>query len=255
MSMFKRIILACALAAVSSFAAWDLFPVLENHMGQARLGATYQTHEYEDRDYQIIKLNAGVRYTVIQDLELALSIPYWLLTYVDGERYFGNEFGNLNFSTRYQFIPVMNAFVDVSVPVRDIDDGTWGFDLGLQFSRRVNQLINFGSQLGTSYAIWRDYDGVPIDVYGSACLRFAVTPQFTPYYGTSFNFSLGEFTDGGYEYSHGGGDLYLAPYVGAIYDFNDFVSVDAWGKIGRYVTIDDYPDFIFVAGLSILVNF
>ena len=254
MSMFKRIILACALATVSSFATWDLFPVLENHKGQAGLGATYHTYEYNDVDYRYLDLHAGARYTVIQDLELALSIPYRAFVYIDDKNVENNEFGNLLFSTRYQFIPVMNVFADIYIPITHMDEDIWGLDVGLQFSRRISQLINFGSQLGASLRTEYDFSDGFFDVYGSACLRFAVTPQFTPYFGTSINFSLGGFSDEGYEYSHGGGNLYLGPYVGAIYDFNNTVSVDAWGRIGRYVNEDNATLFI-TTGLSVLFNF
>ena len=253
--MFKKIILASALAAVSSFAAWDLFPVLEKHNGQVKLGTTYNTYEFMDYDNHSLNIFAAARYTVIQNLELALSMPYRALTYIDGKNIDLDGFGDLHFSARYQFIPTMNVFVDVYAPVWDISDDPWDFDIGLQFSRRVNRLINFGSQLRADFAVRNGYDDIPIDVYGSACLRFAVTPRFTPYFGTSFGLDLGEYSDHGYQYSHGGGDLYLGPYVGALYDFNDFISVDGWVMISKYVNVDEMPDFFFTTGLSVLVNF
>ncbi|MBO7414347.1 MAG: hypothetical protein J6U20_11930 [Fibrobacter sp.] len=252
--MIKKIILVCMLAAASSFATWDLFPVLENHKGQAKLGAAYKTYEVKHRDYDLFFVNAGVRYTVIQDLELALTIPYRALVYVDGENIGEERLGNLQFSTRYQFIPVMNVFADIGIPVRDIDDDAWDLNFGLQFSSRINQLINFGSELAATFIVVPDYDDVPIDLYGGACLRFAVTPQFTPYVGTLFTLTLGGYSDNGYQYSHGGGHVALGPYIGAIYDFNDFVSLDAWAQISRYVNVDNATLFV-TTGLSVLVNF
>lgn len=253
--MLKKIILACALATVSSFATWDLFPVLENHKGQAKLGASTFYREINDRDMYALILRAGARYTVIQDLELALDLPYRVFTYIDGENADIDGFGDLHFSTRYQFIPTMNVFVDVYAPVRHINDGSWDFDVGLQFSRQIDQLLSFGSQLGASFTIFRGYDYIPLYVDGAACIRFAVTPQFTPYFGPSFNLFLGHYSDDDNHYFHGSGDLYLGPYVGAIYDFNDFVSIDFWAKIGQYVNVDDYSDPTVSAGLYVLFNF
>jgi hypothetical protein len=253
--MLKRIILACALAAVSSFATWDLFPVLENHKGQAKLGASTFYREINDHDMYALILGAGARYTVIQDLELALDLPYRMFTYIDGENADIDGFGDLHFSTRYQFIPTMNVFVDVYAPVRHINDGSWDFDVGLQFSRQIDQLLSFGSQLGASFTIFRDQDYIPLYVNGAACIRFAVTPQFTPYFGPSFTLFLGHYYDDGNHYFHGSGDLYLGPYVGAIYDFNDFVSIDFWAKIGQYVNVKDYFDPTIYTGLYVLINF
>ena len=253
--MLKRIILACALAAVSSFATWDLFPVLENHKGQVKLGSTMSYREYKDTTLYALTLRAGARYTVIQDLELALDLPYRALTYIDGENADIDGFGNLHFSTRYQFIPVMNVFVDIYAPVWHIDEGSWNIDVGLQFSRQIDQLLSFGSQLGAGFTIPHDFDYAFIDVYGSACIRFAVTPQFTPYFGPSFDFYLGQYSNEKHHYSHVGGNLYLGPYVGAIYDFNDFVSIDFWAKMGQDVKVKDYFDPTISTGLYVLINF
>ena len=64
--MLKKIVLAAALAATASFATWNYFPVQEAGKGQAELGFTYgmPAEKVSTGD-----LFAGVRFTVIQNLE------------------------------------------------------------------------------------------------------------------------------------------------------------------------------------------
>ena len=73
--MFKKIILASALAISTSFASWDLFPVLENHKGQARLATSFTNYTWHDDVYNSLSMYAGVRYTAVPNLELAINIP------------------------------------------------------------------------------------------------------------------------------------------------------------------------------------
>ena len=54
--MFKKIILASALAISSSFATWDLFPVLENHKGQAKLATSFTNYTWHDNDYDALSV-------------------------------------------------------------------------------------------------------------------------------------------------------------------------------------------------------
>ena len=84
--MFKKIILASALAISTSFASWDLFPVLENHKGQTRFTTTYSTYSDEGREYHALNLTLGSRYTVFPDLELALIVPYHVFSYYNGNK-------------------------------------------------------------------------------------------------------------------------------------------------------------------------
>jgi len=78
--MIRKIFLASALVASSAFATWDLFPVLANHKGQAKVAAALQTYEYMRHDFGVFGTAASARYTVIPKLELALDVPYRIMT-------------------------------------------------------------------------------------------------------------------------------------------------------------------------------
>ena len=259
--MFKKIFIATALATVSSFATWDLFPVLENHKGEAKIGTAYTVYEYENKDYSILDVYAGLRSTIIPNLEIAFNVPYRLFTHENGYDAEMDKIGNIVYSTRYQFIPIMNAFVDVFLPVGDDsynEDEEWTFDIGLQFSTQFNTLLNLGSQLGFSYATEGFDDDAPIAIKAAVELDFKIIPEeLTAYVGTDFSLSLGAFSNHDYQYSHNGGDVYLAPYIGATYTFEkiEAVSIDASLKFGKHVSKDSYPDIIAIANLALLYNF
>ena len=111
--MFKKIALAAALTATASFATWNYFPVLENHKGQAEVGVT---DLMQDKTNQL-GLFVGARYTVIPNLELGVKLPYTVFTHWDGEDAKRDGLNNIPLMVRYQFMPIMNAFVDVDLPV------------------------------------------------------------------------------------------------------------------------------------------
>ena len=254
--MFKKIILASALAISSSFASWDLFPVLENHKGQTRFTTNYTTYSDEGRQYNTLNLSLGSRYTVLPDLELALIVPYHVFSYYGGNKLGTDGTGKIRFSTRYQFIPTMNVLADVYFPKENsyYGEDPWYFIVGLQFSRKVNQLFNFGSQLSFDTRTKGDGDDIPLSAYAALELDFTVTEDFTPYIKTSAALNLGEYSDHGYQFSHGGGDLYLDANIGAIYDFNETFSIDASAGIGRWVNVKDSPLAVGVY-LAFLLNF
>ena len=256
--MFKKIILASTLAISTSFASWDLFPVLENHKGQARLATSFANYTWHDDVCNSLGMYAGVRYTAVPNLELAINIPYRLFTYYAGENMEMDGFGTPGFSARYQFIPTMNVFADVYFPVGDesiVEKDAWIFNAGLQFSTRFNSLLNFGSELGVYFATYGENHDAPFSAFVNAELDFAVTPQFTPFIRTDVNVELGGFEDGeGYEFSNGGGNTYVVLGAGAKYDFNQIFSLEAAFGVTKWVNVDDTP-VIISASLAALFNF
>lgn len=255
--MFKKIILASALAISSSFAAWDLFPVLENHKGQTRFTSYYTTYSGEIKQYHTLNLSLGSRYTILPGLELALVVPYHVFSYYGSSHLGEDGTGKIRLLTRYQFTPTMNVFADIYLPNSDYCFGKdpWHFNFGLQFSRKVNQLFNFGSQLAFDFDTEGDGDGIPISTSAALELDFTVTENFTPYIETSGYLELGEiFTGHGYQFSHGGGDLNLASYIGVKYNFNEKISIDASTGINKWVNVDD-SHIAFSVGFAVLFNF
>ena len=256
--MLKKIMIASILATVSSFAAWDLQPVPENHFNQARIGTIYNTFEHEGDDYSSLDFYAGLRTTIVPNLEIAFNIPYRAFTHINEKDQKMDGIGNIGFSTRYQFIPTMNAFFDVSLPVGDksyLEDDDWRFGIGLQFSTQINWLLNIGAQVEYVQATEGEDSEAPLYANALAKLVFTIMPEFTPYIGTFVDFNLGTFADHDYQYSHGGGDIYIAPFVGAVYEINEAVSVDGSLFFGKFVNIDDSPKVFITANLAFLFNF
>ena len=118
----------------------------------------------------------------------------------------------------------------------------------------MNRLFNFGSQLEFATQTKGEGDDIPLSTYAILELDFTVTEDFSPYIRTTGHLELGEYSDHGYQFSHGGGDVYLSSKVGAKYDFNETFSVDAATSIGRWVNVKDCP-LAIGAALDLLMNF
>ena len=219
--MFKKIALAAALAATASFATWDYFPVKEAGHGQAQISEKVNMQGKSSKD--IVEL--GVRYSIIQNFEAGLKVPVTLLSYYDGKNDERNGLGKLELMLRYQFMPIMNAFLDVEFPTcnKDIcgNDDPFGFHFGVQFSQKFG-IVDFGSELGLQLeSKGEDKTTPPWDLNLGLEADFLVSNMLTPYVGFDFNMKLGKETrDGKNEGESRTGDLGIAPYVGLNIDFN-----------------------------------
>jgi len=76
--MIRKIAVATALLSLSSFAAWDRFPVLDAGKGQAKLGVIHKSSTDSDVDGYDLTLALQGRYTVAPSIEIAALIPYRL---------------------------------------------------------------------------------------------------------------------------------------------------------------------------------
>lgn len=256
--MIRKIFLASALVASTAFASWDLFPVLGNHKGQAKVASSLKTYEYLHHDYSIFGAAASVRYTVIPKLELALDLPYRIMTEDNGKDQNMDGLGNIGLSARYQFTSSMNAFTDVFIPVGDDsynEKGAWGFNVGAQYSVEFSQMLNFGSELGVNFETKGDDHEAPVFAFGAAELDFRLSPQFTPYIGTNLAVGIGAFKHYSYLSSHGGGEVYIEPYIGGTYDINHNISLDVSASFGKWINADNSPNVTTTASLALLFNF
>lgn len=219
--MFKKIALAAALAATASFATWDYFPVKEAGHGQAQISEKVKMQGKSSKD--IVEL--GVRYSIIQNFEAGLKVPVTVLSYYDGKNDERNGLGNLELMLRYQFMPIMNAFLDVEFPTcaEDIcgNDDPFGFHFGVQFSQKFG-IVDFGSELGLKLeSKGEDKTTPPWDLNLGLEADFLVSNMLTPYVGFDFDMYLGKETrDGKNEGESRTGDLGISPYVGLNIDFN-----------------------------------
>ncbi|MBR4785127.1 MAG: hypothetical protein IK012_07730 [Fibrobacter sp.] len=253
--MFKKIILASMLAVVSSFADEDEYKVLEAHKGRVSFGTSYRTYEVRDVNYHLVDIGVNARYTVIQNLELALDIPYRVFNYWSGNDDYMVGFGNLSFSAAYQFISKMNVFAGVSAPVEDLSNDAWTFNAGLRFSTEINRLIDFGALLGVVSATKGKDDYVPVVGVADAKLFFNVTPQFTPFVGMTFNFQE-QIPVYDSKRLHSRESIYFGSSVGADYKFNDVVGINATVGLHRYFGLGDLPSFFIAdAAFHVFVYF
>ena len=192
--MFKKIALAAALVATASFATWDKFPVLEQGKGQAAVGIN---DLMQDKGNQL-SLGAKGRFTVIQNLEVGLAIPYVIFTHWDGEDQKADGLADIGLMVRYQFMPTMNAFLDIALPTCNEDlcgeDGPVGFHFGAQYSQKFG-IVNFGSELGLQLETAGDNDVTPpweLNIGVEA--DFEVNPVFVPYVGLETHTLLGKYS-------------------------------------------------------------
>lgn len=232
--MFKKIALAAALTATASFATWNYFPVLENHKGQAEVGFKYgmPADKVSTGD-----LFAGVRYTVIPNLEVATKFDYRLFTDLDGNDG-ADGIDNLPIMLRYQFMPILNAFLDVDLPIGDEGVVSWNDGLGLYFGVQFSQnfgMVNFGSEAGLQIRTEGDDEmSPPYNLHIGLEGDFAINPMFTPYVGLDFDMWLGEFTHDGDSApgADDSGKFGIAPYLGVNIAINPMFYADLSARFG-----------------------
>ena len=237
--MFKKIALATALVATASFATWDKFPVLEQGKGQAKAGVTYS----KAGDWSGLDLNLGARYTVVPNLEIGVAVPYTVFTKYDGNDG-ADGIKNIPLMFRYQFMPILNCFMDIDLPIGEEElmwhsqDGL-GLHFGVQYSQNFG-MVNLGSELGLAVQVTDgdDKTNPPWDLNLGVEGDFAVNEMITPYVGLDLNVLLGKASYDGHDADESNtGDMGIAPYLGVGIAFNPMFTLDlcAWFGIG-----DDY---------------
>ena len=231
--MLKKIALVAALAATASFATWHYFPVQEAGKGQAEIGVT---DKMQDKANQLA-LFAQARYTIIQNFELGVKVPFVIFTHWDGHDLKQDGLDEIPLMLRYQFMPIMNAFLDVTLPTCSEDlcgkDDPFGFHFGVQYSQNFG-LVNFGSELGLKLeTAGDDKTTPPWDLNIGLEADFAVSQMFTPYVGADIDILIGKYTFDGDNYgkSHTG-DLGIAPFLGLNIAINPMFYVDLSAQFG-----------------------
>lgn len=231
--MLKKIALTGIFAASATFASWDLFPVLPKNQGEAHTGLAYNETNYAS----CLTMFAGARFSVIQNLELGVMVPFRFYTELHGtEMDDVNGLGNIEASIRYQFIPKMNAFFDVAIPVGDdsynVED-EWTLKGGFQFSSILTPTVNFGSELGVQYETEgeRNYSELAANI--SAELDFTVVPHYTPYIRSTVSFIIGIYDDSGFD-SFLGKNTPVGTWitVGSKFDITEWLNLDASYGVG-----------------------
>lgn len=252
--MLKKILLATALVATASFATWDKFPVKEAGKGQAKVGMDYGMQG----DWSSMDLKAGARFAPIANLEVGTLFGYRMFTHIDGDDAKLDGVENLPIMVRYQFMPIMNAFLDVDLPIGDEEvspDGL-GLHFGVQYSQGFG-MVTLGSELGLAIRTEGDDEvSPPFDLNVGAEADFAVNPMITPYVGLDLDVLLGEYTHDGDELpgSDASGNMGIYPYVGVGIAFNPMFTLDLFAGFG--IGEDYYgEDTLIDIAATLFINF
>ena len=246
--MFQKLVLAAAFCATASFAAWDKFPVLENHKGEMVAGTGF----IRDGEYEPMQLTPylGSRFTVMPNLELGVLLPYFVNLNKN------NDNGILNpvLMARYQFTPFVNAFLDITAPIDDTYNcyNVWVFNFGAQFSKDLG-IVNLGTELGLGVNASTKFSP-PLRLNFGAEAEFKVG-ALTPFVGFDALMLLGDFTIDGEKVDSFKGEIAVYPYVGLKYAITPNVSVQASAKTAFGYEIVKGPNTPIVADLNLKMSF
>lgn len=200
--MFKKLALACAVFASASFATWDFYPVLEAGKGSAAGGLYYDWHH----DWSQAGLKIGGRYSVIQNLELSVQgwgIQFWSENDCAGCENGGGGIRDLTIGGRYQFTPMVNAFLDLILPIGsdDVSGDEVAFYTGAQFSMPTGvEGLKFGTEAGFLWGFEHDNHERGLDLHLGGELAYTVPDiGVTPFIGLQLKYRLTESTWEGYK--------------------------------------------------------
>lgn len=225
--MLKKLAIIAATVTTMSFASWDLNPVLDNHKGETTVGTGFVKF---GETYSMTFYGAS-RYTILPGLELGAKIPYYMA--LNDSHVNGLE--SPIFMARYQFLPFMNTFLDVTIPTYDENttSSAWAFNFGVQYSQKLG-VVNFGSELGLQMETGGEYEITPPWIL-NARLRaeFDFGIPVAPFVGVQGQMALGTFTSkDGDESDSYTGDFVVFPEIGARLTINSEFSIEASVSMG-----------------------
>ena len=250
--MFKRIILATALAISASFATWDYYPIPDSTHGSAEAGLYYDW----DHDWSQAGIKMGARFTMIKSLEIALTewgYQFWNETDCPNCVNGGDGVRDLTIGVRYEVMPMITAFLDLNLPVGDDEYDGQGTNppssnetslyLGAQLSAPVNLAgFKFGTEVGILWGFEHDdhrsnghkSEERGLDIHLGAEMAYTVPKVgVTPYIGFLLKYRLTEcvwYENNKKETEHGYDDRRSRQYnlwFGLAYDINPLITVKA----------------------------
>jgi hypothetical protein len=216
----KKVLAAALLCTVSAFATWDYFPVKDAGKGEGKIGFAYNMAG----DYSQIGTNEGVRYTVIPGLEVAFMsfgdglISGFMISEDPGER---SGLSQPALGVRYWLPMGLGIAADFVLPLggKDIvgDEPDMALSPALQFSTKLSDMIELGSEVGTSFSFGDNNPGLDLGI--GIELDFSVG-AITPFVGTDLSIGL---TKGDNDEASKMG---IFPFLGAIYSISESMSAD-----------------------------
>ncbi|MCQ2063322.1 MAG: transporter [Fibrobacter sp.] len=239
--MLKKLAFIATVTTTMSFAAWDLYPVLDEHKGETEVGAGFVKF---GETYSMTFYGAS-RYTILPSFELGAAIPYYMAL---SESHVNGLMSPI-FMARYQFLPFMNTFLDVTIPTYDESStrSAWSFLFGVQYSQKFG-VVNFGSELGLQMETGGEYEITPPWVLNASLraeLDFGIL--VVPFVGVKGEMAIGAYTtkDGDESDSYTG-DFVVFPEIGARIAINSKFGIEASVSTG-------FGDEIFIADETPLV--
>jgi hypothetical protein len=207
----KKVLVAALICAVSSFAAWDYFPVIEDGKGEAKISFTQSREGKVSGDDET---DFKIRYSPLGNLELLSTLGYTL-------------------GARYQIISVISAGLDIGFP---IPEEGWSFTPNAQFSMPLTEALTLGTNGQVTIYTEKDKG---LDLSAGFELDLAVGKS-TVWIGCDFNREDLDDKDKGTEiapaigYIASVGNLSLGTSVGMAFgkaagheNFNTFIGLDA----------------------------
>jgi len=239
-------ILAVALACtVSSFAAWDKFPVIEEGKGQVKIGTEQSRQSTEEIDGGF---GVKVRYSPMANLEL--TAQNW-----------GDALGNYALGARYQILPgMLSAGVEVGFP---LNTTAWSFKPGVQFSMELSPALSLGAGVDlsiyteTSESAGKYARGMDLD--GGIELDFTMG-QSTIWVAFDAKAGLGTSSVDGTEFKDvpmklEGRELKLTPAVGYFASIKETIEVGTWVGFTIGSVNNDEADITTIVGIDASVKF
>lgn len=226
--MLKKIALAAAVAASSSFATYTFFPVGQANSGQVEAGVQYGwTDNTSD-----MNITLGAEYVIMQNLELSLTgIAYQLWNEwdeCDDDCPDSDGLKAMTVGARYQFMPILIAALDVNIPLNSEDAvgpyDPFGLYAAIQYTQEFMPGLAFGSEAGLSYKFEDNNMTEGLGLKIQAELDYTIASiVLTPWIGASFDVRLSDVEAGPAEY--GSGDSAFTLWIGAGYPINDMFAV------------------------------
>lgn len=228
--MLKKIALAAAVAASSSFATYTFFPVGQANSGQVEAGVQYGwTDNTSDMNITL----AG-EYVIMQNLELSLTgLGYQLWNEwdeCDDDCPDSDGIKAMTIGARYQFMPILIAALDVNIPLNSEDAvgpyDPFGLYAAIQYTQEFMPGLAFGSEAGISYKFEDNNITEGLGLKIQAELDYTIASiGLTPWIGAAFDIRLSDVEVGPVEY--GSGDSAFTLWLGAGYNINSMFAVKA----------------------------
>ncbi|MBQ7079332.1 MAG: hypothetical protein IJM92_06645 [Fibrobacter sp.] len=256
--MLKKIIIGAALFASSSFATYSQFPVPQANSGEVKLVGDFTTQD----KWKGLDLSLKGRFVPVQNLELFLNLPFAVITRWDGKDTDNERMKNLTFGGRYQILPNVAAFLDVTFPTgkKHQDDDGFGFYFGGQYSQDFGS-VALGTEIGLGLTTEGDdkYNG-PMTLTLIAEIDPNVSPNVSPYVGLTLNILLNDPKSDGHKAGDTSGDVGISPYAGATVKMNNILSVDfsasvTFGKDYLIYTCDGNDKLPVTLSAALITNF